>query len=60
MLSRNGGEKAELVPQSETSFICAACTWSQPYIFTRSDSGKAPAVTEVQVSGRWQFDRMDP
>lgn len=60
LLSRNGGEKTELVPQSEISFICAACTWSQPYIFTRSDSGKAAAVTEVQVSGRWVFDRVGP
>lgn len=58
-LSRNGGTKAELIPQSENTFICAACTWSQPYIFTRDDSGNATAVTEVQVSGRWVFERVE-
>lgn len=58
-LSRNGGEMAELVPQSESSFICAACTWSQPYIFNRDGSGKATSIVEVQVSGRWVFDRIE-
>jgi hypothetical protein len=56
-LSRNGAQKQELIPQSDTSFICAACTWSQPYIFTRDGSGKATTITEVQVSGRWVFNR---
>ncbi len=57
-LSRNGGEQAELIPQSDNSFICAACTWSQPYIFNRDGSGKAASITEVQVSGRWVFERV--
>lgn len=58
-LSRNGGERAELIPQSQDSFICAACTWSQPYLFTRDGTGKAVSITEVQVSGRWVFDRIE-
>jgi hypothetical protein len=56
-LSRNGGQKAELIPQSDNSFICATCTWSQPYIFNSDGAGKATSVQEVQVSGRWVFDR---
>jgi hypothetical protein len=58
-VSRNGGDKTELIPQSDDSFICAACTWSQPYIFTRDDAGKAVSITEVQVSGRWVFERIE-
>jgi hypothetical protein len=58
-LSRNGGEKAELIPQSENSFICAACTWSQPYVFSRDGDGMAASVEEVQVSGRWRFERIE-
>lgn len=58
-LSRNGGEAAELIPQSDKSFICATCTWSQPYIFNSDGSSKATSVQEVQVSGRWVFDRVD-
>lgn len=58
-LSRNGDEKAELIPQSENSFICATCTWSQPYIFNNDGGGLAPSVQEVQVSGRWVFERVE-
>lgn len=58
-LSRNGGEEAELIPQSETSFICAACTWSQPYVFNSDGDGMATSVEEVQVSGRWVFERVE-
>lgn len=59
-LSRNGGPRAELIPQSESAFICAACTWSQPYLFSRDPSGRVDGVTEVQVSGRWLFQRVEP
>lgn len=58
-LSRNGEEKAELIPQSDNSFICATCTWSQPYIFNNDGDGMALSVQEVQVSGRWIFDRVE-
>ena len=58
-LSRNGEAKEELIPQSENSFICASCTWSQPYVFNNEGGGKAPSVQEVQVSGRWVFDRVE-
>ena len=58
-LSRNGEEKAELIPQSDNSFICATCTWSQPYIFNNDGDGMAMSVQEVQVSGRWIFDRVE-
>jgi len=58
-LSRNGGERAQLIPQSENSFICAACTWSQPYVFSQEGGGMAPSVQEVQVSGRWVFERVE-
>jgi hypothetical protein len=58
-LSRNGGEQAELIPQSGTTFICAACTWSQPYVFNSDGAGMAISVEEVQVSGRWVFERVE-
>jgi len=58
-LSRNGEDSEELIPQSETTFICASCTWSQPYEFRRDANGKANSVVEVQVSGRWIFDRVN-
>jgi hypothetical protein len=58
-LSRNGGAKAELIPQSDTSFICATCTWSQPYLFNSGGGGKAASIVEVQVSGRWVFERIE-
>jgi hypothetical protein len=58
-LSRNGEPKEELIPQSENSFICASCTWSQPYVFNYEQGGKASFVQEVQVSGRWVFDRVE-
>ncbi len=58
-LSRNGEPKEELIPQSENSFICASCTWSQPYVFNNEQGGKASFVQEVQVSGRWVFDRVE-
>ena len=58
-LSRNGAEQAELIPQSENSFICAACTWSQPYIFNSDGDGRAASIVEVQVSGRWVFERVE-
>jgi len=57
-LSRNGGEKAELVAQSETTFVCSACQWGQPYVFTREGDGMASEVREVQVSGAWVFRRV--
>jgi hypothetical protein len=57
-LSRNGGEKNELVPQSETTFVCPACQWGQPYVFTREGTGMATEVREVQVSGAWIFKRV--
>jgi hypothetical protein len=58
-LSRNGEAKEELIPQSENSFICASCTWSQPYVFNNEGDGLAASVQEVQVSGRWVFDRVE-
>lgn len=58
-LSRNGAEREELIPQSETTFICATCTWSQPYVFNSDGQGMATSVEEVQVSGSWVFDRVD-
>jgi hypothetical protein len=57
-LSRNGSTSQELIPQSETTFICATCQWSQPYIFNTGQDGKAESVLEVQVSGRWLFDKI--
>jgi hypothetical protein len=58
LLSRNGGQKAELIPQSETSFVCPTCQWGQPYVFTRGSDGVATEVREVQVSGAWVFERV--
>jgi len=57
-LSRNGEPKEELIPQSESTFICATCTWSQPYEFRSIGNNAATSVVEVQVSGRWVFDRV--
>jgi hypothetical protein len=57
-LSRNGGPKAQLVPQSETAFVCPTCQWGQPYVFTRDGDGMATEVREVQVSGAWIFKRV--
>jgi hypothetical protein len=57
-LRRNRGEKAQLVAQSETTFVCSTCTWGQPYVFTREGDGMAPEVREVQVSGAWIFKRV--
>ena len=51
-LSRNGGEKSQLVAQSETAFVCSTCQWGQPYVFTRDSDGLATEVREVQVSTR--------
>jgi hypothetical protein len=56
-LSRNGGVKNQLVPQSETTFVCPTCQWGQPYIFTREGTAMASEVREVQVSGAWVFKR---
>jgi hypothetical protein len=58
LLSRNGGEKNALVPQSEITFICPTCQWGQPYVFTREAGGMASEVREVQVSGAWIFKRV--
>ncbi len=58
-LSRNGEAREELIPQSENAFICASCTWSQPYVFNNEGGGLASSVQEVQVSGRWVFDRVE-
>ena len=58
LLSRNGGEKNQLVPQSETTFVCPTCQWGQPYVFTREAGGMASEVREVQVSGAWIFKRV--
>ena len=55
---RNGGEKSQLLAQSETTFVCSTCQWGQPYIFTREGDGMATEVREVQVSGAWIFKRM--
>jgi hypothetical protein len=57
-LRRNRGEKAQLVAQSETTFVCSTCTWGQPYVFTREGDGMATEVREVQVSGAWIFKRV--
>jgi hypothetical protein len=58
-LSRNGGKKSQLLPQSETAFVCPTCTWGQPYVFTRGKDGAlAPQVAEVQISGAWVFKRV--
>jgi len=58
LLSRNGGQEAQLIPQSETSFVCPTCQWGQPYVFTRGADGVATEVREVQVSGAWIFKRV--
>ncbi len=58
LLSRNGGEKNQLIPQSETTFVCPTCQWGQPYAFTRDGDGMATEVREVQVSGAWIFKRV--
>ncbi len=58
-LSRNGGNPAALLPQSENTFVCSTCTWGQPYVFSRDGDGMATEVYEVQVSGRWRFVRVD-
>ena len=57
-VARNGGEKSELVAQSETTFVCTTCQWGQPYVFTRDGDGMATEVREVQVSGAWIFERV--
>jgi hypothetical protein len=57
-LRRNGGEKSELLAQSETTFVCGTCQWGQPYVFTREGDGMATEVREVQVSGAWIFKRV--
>ena len=57
-LARNGGEKNQLIAQSETSFVCPTCQWGQPYVFTREGDGMATEVREVQVSGAWIFKRV--
>jgi hypothetical protein len=59
LLSRNGGPKSQLIPQSETSFVCPTCQWGQPYVFTPGPDGVATEVREVQVSGAWIFKRVD-
>ena len=58
-LRRNRGERAELIPQSETTFVCSTCQWGQPYVFTRDGDRPAPEVREVQVSGTWVFKRVE-
>jgi len=58
-LRRNGGAPSRLVPQSETTFVCSTCTWGQPYVFAREGDGMATAVSEVQVSGTWVFERVE-
>ncbi len=58
-LSRNGGERSALLAQSEDTFVCGTCTWGQPYVFTREGDGMATAVSEVQVSGAWIFNRVE-
>jgi hypothetical protein len=57
-LARNRGEKRELIPQSETAFVCPTCQWGQPYVFVREGDGMASEVREVQVSGAWIFTRV--
>ena len=57
-LRRNGGDKSELIAQSETTFVCGSCRWGQPYVFTREGDGMATEVAEVQVSGAWTFRRV--
>ncbi len=58
LTSRNGGEKNQLIPQSETAFVCPTCQWGQPYMFTRGADGVATEIREVQVSGAWIFKRV--
>jgi hypothetical protein len=58
LLSRNGSEKDELIPQSETAFVCPTCQWGQPYMFVREGNGMATEIREVQVSGAWVFKRV--
>jgi hypothetical protein len=58
-LSRNRGAKAQLVAQSETTFVCTTCQWGQPYVFSREGDGMASEVREVQVSGAWIFKRVE-
>jgi hypothetical protein len=57
-LARNRGDKSQLIPQSETSFVCPTCQWGQPYVFSREGDGMATEVREVQVSGAWIFKRV--
>jgi hypothetical protein len=57
-IKRNNGPKSALLPQSETTFVCPTCQWGQPYVFSREGGGKAPQVSEIQVSGAWVFKRV--
>jgi hypothetical protein len=59
LLSRNGGEKNQLIGQSDTTFVCPTCQWGQPYTFTRQGDGMATEIREVQVSGAWIFKRVE-
>jgi hypothetical protein len=57
-LVRNGSKKNPLLAQNETTFVCPACQWGQPYVFTREGDGMATQVAEIQVSGAWIFKRV--
>jgi hypothetical protein len=59
VLRRNGGKESPLIAQSETTFVCPTCQWGQPYVFAREGDGMATQVSEVQVSGRWIFKRVE-
>lgn len=53
-MRRNGGARARLVPQSETTFVRGGFG----YVFAVGDEGVATEVSEVHVSGAWIFSRV--
>jgi hypothetical protein len=54
-LQKNGGRKAELVPQSDTTFLIGGFG----YVFTVDENGRSTEISEVHVSGAWPFPRVD-
>lgn len=48
--------KSLMIPLSDTAF---ECTCGLGFVFVTDDTGRAVAVDEVHVSGRWPFDRVD-
>ena len=55
-LQRGGGGRTPLAAQSETAFVPEGGGWG--YTFTAESNGMATAISEVHVSGAWNFDRV--